>query len=70
LPLYLRAQADRAFQRSFVAAESLPGAISGVTQVQLRAPDNSHPAASLATMFSLSAGDISVRDTNLLFWVK
>jgi hypothetical protein len=55
---------------SFVAAESLPGAISGVTQVQLRAPDNSHPAASLATMFSLSAGDISVRDTNLLFWVK
>jgi hypothetical protein len=52
---------------AFVSAGSLVGSISGVTQVQLRAP--STPNGQLA-IFSLSAGPAAVRDLNLSFWVK
>lgn len=55
---------------AFVSASSLPGAISGVTQVQLRAPANPHPGGGLEAMFSLSVGSVAVRDMNLSFWVE
>ncbi len=55
---------------AFVSAGSLAGSISGVTQVQLRAPSNPHPAAAFQVIFSLSAGSTAVRDMNLSFWVK
>ena len=54
----------------FVSAGSLPGSISGVTQVQLRAPSNPYSAGALPAIFSLSAGPAAVRDLNLSFWVK
>jgi uncharacterized protein (TIGR03437 family) len=54
----------------FVAATSSPGAISGVTQVQLRAPDNPRPGFLFQSIFSLSANSLPVRDTNLWLWVK
>jgi uncharacterized protein (TIGR03437 family) len=55
---------------AFVSAGSLVGSISGVTQVQLRAPSNPNPAFALQAIFSLSAGSAAVRDMNLSFWVK
>jgi uncharacterized protein (TIGR03437 family) len=55
---------------TFVSAGSLAGSISGVTQVQLRAPSNPNPALALQTIFSLSVGPVTVRDLNLSFWVK
>ena len=55
---------------AFVSAGSLVGSISGVTQVQLRAPANPNPAVALQAIFSLSAGPAAVRDLNLSFWVK
>jgi uncharacterized protein (TIGR03437 family) len=55
---------------AFVSASSSPGAISGVTQVQLRAPDNPRPGVLFQSIFSLSANSIPLRDTNLLLWVK
>jgi uncharacterized protein (TIGR03437 family) len=51
---------------TFVSASSLPGSISGVTQVQLRAP---HQVGS-EVIFSLAAGPTAVRDMNLSFWVE
>jgi uncharacterized protein (TIGR03437 family) len=55
---------------SFVSASPAPGSISGVTQVQLLAPANPHPANAFLVVFSLSEGPTAVRDTNLSFWVK
>jgi uncharacterized protein (TIGR03437 family) len=55
---------------ALVSAGSLVGSISGVTQVQLRAPSNPNPAIALNAIFSLSAGAAAVRDLNLSFWVK
>jgi hypothetical protein len=55
---------------AFVSASSLPGSISGVTQVQLRAPANPHPGGGFATMFSLSVGPAAVRDMTLSFYVE
>ena len=55
---------------AFVSAGSLAGSISGVTQVQLRAPSNPNPGGPLQAIFSLSAGPATVRDLNLSFWVK
>jgi uncharacterized protein (TIGR03437 family) len=55
---------------AFLSAGSLVGSISGVTQVQLRAPSNPNPSYALQAVFSLSAGSTPVRDMNLSFWVK
>ncbi len=55
---------------SVVSASPASGSISGVTQVQLLAPANPHPASALQVVFSLSVGTTTVRDTNLSFWVK
>jgi uncharacterized protein (TIGR03437 family) len=55
---------------SFVSAGSLTGSISGVTQVQLRAPVNPNPLIATQAIFSLGAGRATVRDMNLTFWVK
>ena len=55
---------------TFVSASSLPGAISGVTQVQLQAPANPHPGGEFESIFSLSVGSAAVRDMNLSFWVQ
>lgn len=55
---------------AFVSASSLVGSISGVTQVQLRAPSTSNPGYAQLAIFSLSAGPAAVRDLNLSFWVK
>lgn len=52
-----------------VSAGSLAGSISGVTQVQLRAPANPHPGFTFQDIFSLSVGSTAVRDINLFFWV-
>ncbi len=51
---------------AFVSAGSLPGSISGVTQVQLLAP----PQGASQVIFSLAAGPSTVRDINLSFWVN
>ena len=55
---------------AFVSAGSLAGSISGVTQVQLRAPANPYNGKPFQAVFSLSAGATAVRDTNLSFWVE
>ncbi len=55
---------------TFVSAGSAAGSISGVTQVQLRAPSNPSPGFELQAIFSLTAGPATVRDTNLTFWVR
>jgi uncharacterized protein (TIGR03437 family) len=55
---------------AFLSAGSLPGSISGVTQVQLRAPANPNPGSGFQAIFSLSAGPTPVRDMNLSFWVE
>ncbi len=55
---------------TFVSATPAPGSISGVTQVQLLAPANAHPASAFLAVFSLSEGNTAVRDTNLSFWAK
>jgi uncharacterized protein (TIGR03437 family) len=55
---------------AFVSAGSTVGSISGVTQVQLRAPANPRPALVFQTVFSLSAGSTPLRDMNLSFWVE
>ena len=54
----------------FVSAIPLVGSISGVTQVQLRAPANPLPRSAFQAIFSLSVGSTAVRDMNLSFWVK
>jgi uncharacterized protein (TIGR03437 family) len=51
---------------TFVSAGSLPGAISGVMRVRLRAPS---PSGS-EVIFSLAAGSTAVWDMNLSFWVN
>ncbi len=55
---------------AFVSAGSLVGSISGVTQVQLRAPANPRPGSAFLTIFSLSVGPTAVRDMNLSLWAK
>jgi uncharacterized protein (TIGR03437 family) len=55
---------------TLVSASSVPGSISGVTQVQLLAPANSHPNSAFQVIFSLSAGSTAIRDTNLSFWAE
>ena len=55
---------------AFVLASSLVGSISGVTQVQLRAPSPPIPGSEQLAIFSLSAGLAAVRDQNLSFWIK
>ena len=55
---------------TFVSAGPVPGSISGVTQVQLLAPTNSHPRTAFQAIFSLSTGSTAVRDTNLSFWAE
>jgi uncharacterized protein (TIGR03437 family) len=52
---------------TLVSAGSLPGSISGVTQVQLRAPPK---GGASEVIFSLAAGSTTVRDLNLSFWVN
>jgi uncharacterized protein (TIGR03437 family) len=55
---------------AFISAGSLVGSISGVTQVQLRAPANANPLISeFQAIFSLTVGSTVVRDMNLSFWV-
>lgn len=54
----------------FVSAESPAGSISGVIQVQLRAPANPQPGGAVQAIFSLSVGSTAVRDMNLSFWVN
>lgn len=51
---------------TFISASPLPGSISGVTQVQLRAP----ASAASEVIFSLTAGSTTVRDMNLSLWVN
>jgi uncharacterized protein (TIGR03437 family) len=73
LPLAVTPYCDGTFcypAPTYVSASPAPGSISGVTQVQLLAPANPHPASALLVIFSLSAGPTAVRDTNLSFWVK
>jgi uncharacterized protein (TIGR03437 family) len=55
---------------TFVSAESLPGSISGVTQIQLRVPTEATLMRSTQVIFSLSAGPVAVRDMNLSFWAR
>jgi uncharacterized protein (TIGR03437 family) len=55
---------------TFVSAGSAAGSISGVTQIQLRAPASPDPGYAFQAIFSLSAGSTPVRDTNLSFWVE
>ena len=55
---------------AFVSAGSLPGSISGITQVQLLAPVNQRPENPFQVEFSLTVGSTIVRDVNLSFWVK
>jgi uncharacterized protein (TIGR03437 family) len=55
---------------AFVSASPLVGAISGATQVQLRAPANPNPPYAFQSIFSLSVGSTAVRDMNLSFWVE
>jgi len=55
---------------AFVSASSLPGSISGVTQVQLHAPANPNSGGGFETLFSLSVGSAAVRDMNLSFWLQ
>ena len=55
---------------AFVSAGSLAGSISGVTQVQLRAPAEPGPGSAFLVIFSLSPGATAVRDMNLSFWVE
>jgi uncharacterized protein (TIGR03437 family) len=50
-----------------VSASVLPGAISGVWQVNLQIPAN-QPAG--GNQVSLSAGGVPVRDANLVLWSK
>jgi uncharacterized protein (TIGR03437 family) len=54
----------------FFSAGSLAGSISGVTQVQLLAPNPTCPGCGSLAMFSLSAGATPLRDMNLAFWVE
>ncbi len=53
-----------------ISATPAVSSISGVTQVQLRAPDNPRPGAPFQVIFSLTAGPLPVRDLNLSFWAK
>jgi uncharacterized protein (TIGR03437 family) len=55
---------------TFVSAGASVGSISGVTQVQLRAPANANPPYAFQALFSLSVGSTVVRDMNLSFWVE
>jgi uncharacterized protein (TIGR03437 family) len=55
---------------SVVSAGSLPGSISGVTQVRLLTPANANLGHAFLSIFSLSVGQTSVRDMNLSIWVK
>lgn len=55
---------------AFLSAASLPGSISGVTQVQLRAPANPHPGNAALVQFSLSVGSTPVRNAHLTLWVN
>ena len=56
---------------AFVSAGSAPGSLSGVTQVQVRAPANPYPGGStFQVIFSLTVGSVAVRDANLTFWAK
>lgn len=55
---------------TFVSAGSLAGSISGVIQVQLRAPAKSQPGGASQAIFSLSVDSAAVRDMNLSFWVN
>jgi uncharacterized protein (TIGR03437 family) len=55
---------------TFLSASPYPGSISGLTQVQLRAPANPNPGGSFQTIFSLFVGSTPVRDPNLSFWVE
>src|SRR5580658_1015143 len=73
LPLVVTPYCDGAYcypAPTFVSAGSAVGSISGLTQVQLRAPSNPNPAVVPQVIFSLSAGPVPVRDLNLSFWVK
>ena len=73
LPLAVTPYCDGTFcypAPTFVSASPAPGSISGVTQVQLLAPANPHPASAFEVVFSLSEGPTAVRDTNLSFWVE
>jgi uncharacterized protein (TIGR03437 family) len=55
---------------AFISAGSLTGSISGVTQVQLRAPANPDPGFAFQAIFLLSVGPTAVREMNLSFWVN
>jgi uncharacterized protein (TIGR03437 family) len=55
---------------AIVSATPLVGAISGVTQVQLRAPANPNPPYAFQSIFSLSVGSKAIWDMNLSFWVE
>jgi uncharacterized protein (TIGR03437 family) len=73
LPIVVTPYCDGTFcypAPAFVSANSLTGSISGVIQVQLRAPTNPHPPGALQAIFSLSAGPNPLRDTNLSFWLQ
>jgi uncharacterized protein (TIGR03437 family) len=49
------------------SVSALPGAISGVWQVDIRIPANESAGG---LQFSLSAGGVPVRDANLILWVQ
>jgi len=69
IPLVITPYCDGAYcypAPTFVSAGSLPGSISGVTQVQLLAS----PKGSSEVVFSLATGPTTVRDMNLSFWVN
>jgi uncharacterized protein (TIGR03437 family) len=73
LPLAVTPYCDGTFcypAPAFVSAVPAPGAISGVTQVQLLTLSNPHPGGAFLSIFSLSLGSTAVRDLNLSFWVK
>ena len=53
-----------------VSAGSLPGSISGLTQVQLLTPANANLGHAFQSIFSLSVGQTVERDMNLSIWVK
>lgn len=73
LPLVVTPYCDGTFcypAPAFISAGSLTGSISGVTQVQLRAPANPHPGFAFQAIFLLSVGPTAVREMNLSFWVN
>jgi uncharacterized protein (TIGR03437 family) len=55
---------------AFVSAGSVPGSISGITQVQLQAPANPNHGSAFQSIFSLAVNSTTVRDLSLSFWVK